>query len=85
MFSERGLRAGSPAASLFRVLSLSAFTLLCDHTGLRGGQLAAVSQVAANFLALNFKGTLGLQFLLLLLLASAVSDTRLHLYLRRGF
>lgn len=44
------------------VLSLSAFTLLYDHTCIRNGQLAVTSQVAANFLPLNFKVSRHIKF-----------------------
>lgn len=44
------------------VLSLSAFTLPYDHTCLRNGQLTMTSQVAANFLPLNFKGRRHIKF-----------------------
>lgn len=52
----------SPHSFTLPVLSLTALTLLYDHTCIRNGQLAMTSQVAANFLPLDFKGRRHIKF-----------------------
>lgn len=52
----------SPHSFTLPVLSLTVFTLLYDHTCIRNGQLAVTSQVAANFLPLDFRGSRHIKF-----------------------